>query len=130
MIPLERYLSSLMPLQKNISPFRVKYAFGKLCDLQNLIFFFFQSAPKPWPFNSDKFLASLEHSGPQLTCEITGDWKGLYKQFLKSPNFNGWYNIRYKGMLAQLQILQIEALSKVVKIYYNVLLKIFYNILL
>ncbi|XP_001947112.2 protein DENND6B [Acyrthosiphon pisum] len=93
MIPLERYMSSLMPLQRNISPFK--------------------AAPKPWPFNPDNFLASLEYAGPQLTCGIKGDWKGLYKQFFRSPNFNGWYNIRYKGMMMKLQVLQIEALSSV-----------------
>lgn len=93
MIPLERYMSSLMPLQRNISPFK--------------------AAPKPWPFNPDNFLASLEYAGPQLTCGIKGDWKGLYKQFFRSPNFNGWYNVRYKGMMMKLQVLQIEALSSV-----------------
>lgn len=51
-----------------------------------------------------------------MTCGIKGDWKGLYKQFFRSPNFNGWYNVRYKGMMMKLQVLQIEALSSVVNI--------------
>lgn len=83
--------------------------------LTQLICLIFQAAPKPWPFNPDNFLASLEYAGPQLTCGIKGDWKGLYKQFFRSPNFNGWYNVRYKGMMMKLQVLQMEALSSVVK---------------
>lgn len=97
-----------------------------------LIYLFFQAAPKPWPFNPDNFLASLEYAGPQLTCGIKGDWKGLYKQFFRSPNFNGWYNVRYKGMMMKLQVLQIEALSSVVKylllLYCKKMLFYFYKI--
>ncbi|XP_054280264.1 protein DENND6A isoform X2 [Macrosteles quadrilineatus] len=91
MIPLERYMGTLMPLQKNISPYK--------------------AAPQPWPFNPDDFIASLETSGPQLTSGIKGDWVGLYRRFFRSPNFSGWYNARYKGMNQKLQILQLEALS-------------------
>ncbi len=46
MIPLERYLAGLMPLAKNISPYR--------------------AVPKVRPFNADDFLASLENCGPQV----------------------------------------------------------------
>ncbi|XP_075219220.1 protein DENND6B isoform X2 [Lycorma delicatula] len=91
MIPLERYMSTLMPLQKNISPYK--------------------AAPSPWPFNPDDFISSLETSGPQLTSGIKGDWVGLYKRFFRSPNFNGWFNSRYKHMSQKLQILQLQALS-------------------
>uniref|UniRef100_A0A1B6CG68 UDENN domain-containing protein n=1 Tax=Clastoptera arizonana TaxID=38151 RepID=A0A1B6CG68_9HEMI len=91
MIPLERYMGTLMPLQKNISPFK--------------------ATPAPWPFNPDNFIASLETSGPQLTTGIKGDWVGLYRKFFRSPNFSGWYNARYKGMSEKLSILQLEALS-------------------
>ena len=35
---------------------------------------------------------SLESSGPQLTSKTKGDWPALYRRFLKSPNFVGWYN--------------------------------------
>lgn len=91
MIPLERYMGTLMPLQKNISPYK--------------------AAPTPWPFNPDDFIATLETSGPQLTTGIKGDWVGLYRRFFRSPNFSGWYNARYKGMSQKLQILQLEALS-------------------
>ncbi|KAJ8928525.1 hypothetical protein NQ314_018901 [Rhamnusium bicolor] len=57
MIPLERYIASLMPLQKSISPFK--------------------AAPTPLPFNPDNLFATLETAGPQLTLNntgIKGDW--------------------------------------------------------
>lgn len=92
MIPLERYIASLMPLQKNISPFR--------------------AAPMPLPFNPDDFFTSLETAGPQLTSGIKGDWVGLYRRFFRSPNFNGWFNMRYTELALKLQALQLEALSE------------------
>ena len=70
-IPLERYFSSLMPLARNISPYR--------------------AAPKVKPFNPDEFISSLENSGPSLTSTVKGDWQGLYRRFFKSPNFVNWY---------------------------------------
>ncbi|RZC38555.1 DENND6A, partial [Asbolus verrucosus] len=91
MIPLERYIASLMPLQKNISPFK--------------------AAPTPLPFNPDDFIATLEAAGPQLTTGIKGDWVGLYKKFFRSPNFNGWFNMRYTDLALKLQALHLEALS-------------------
>ncbi|XP_022900805.1 protein DENND6A [Onthophagus taurus] len=91
MIPLERYIASLMPLFKNISPFK--------------------AAPTPYPFNPDDFFATLETTGPQLTSGIKGDWVGLYKKFFRSPNFDGWFNMRYTELVLKLQALQLEALS-------------------
>ena len=46
MIPLERYLASLMPLARNISPYR--------------------AAPKVKPFLAEDFLRSLDACGPQV----------------------------------------------------------------
>ncbi|CAH1153560.1 unnamed protein product [Phaedon cochleariae] len=94
MIPLERYLASLMPLQKSISPFK--------------------DAPQPLPFNPDAFFATLEVAGPQLTLNntgIKGDWVGLYRKFFRSPNFKAWFNNRYTDLTHKLQALQLEALS-------------------
>ncbi|KAL1137887.1 hypothetical protein AAG570_009583 [Ranatra chinensis] len=91
MIPLERYMGTLMPLHKNISPYR--------------------AAPTPWPFDPDAFLASLDKSGPQLTTGIRGNWVGLYRRFFRSPNFDGWYRCRYKAMSDKLQALQLESLA-------------------
>lgn len=59
LMPLERYLASLMPLQKSLSPFK--------------------SAPAMLPFNQDDFFKLLHISGPQLTSGIRGDWTSLYK---------------------------------------------------
>ena len=92
MIPLERYLASLMPLAKNISPYR--------------------AVPKVKSFNADEFLASLDSCGPQLTSTLKGDWEGLYKRFFKSPNFVGWYNQRHREVSAKLQLLHLEALAE------------------
>lgn len=90
-IPLERYMATLMPLKKNISPYK--------------------NAPHPLPFNQDDFLASLETSGPHLTSNVKGNWIGLYKKFFRCANFSGWYNVRYKDMAKKLKTLQLEALS-------------------
>ncbi|KAL0268699.1 UNVERIFIED_CONTAM: hypothetical protein PYX00_010530 [Menopon gallinae] len=91
MIPLERYMASCMPLQKNISPYK--------------------AAPVPRPFNQDVFIATLGTAGPQLTSGVKGDWQGLYKRFFKSPNFSGWYSARYQHLHLKLKALQLEALS-------------------
>lgn len=91
MIPLERYMASLMPLQKDISPFK--------------------AAPNPHQFKQDDFLATLEQSGPQLTAPLKGNWEGLYKRFFRSPNFRSWYDCREKELRQTLQALQLQALS-------------------
>ncbi|ALC48363.1 CG3309 [Drosophila busckii] len=92
MIPLERYMASLMPLQKDISPFK--------------------SAPNASSFKLDDFLATLETAGPQLTSTLKGDWKGLYRRFFRSANFRGWYESRHRELQLTLQDLQLQALSK------------------
>ena len=91
-IPLERYLTSLMPLAKNISPYK--------------------AAPKVKPFNAEEFLASLDSCGPQLTSTLKGDWKGLYSRFFKSPNFVGWYNQRHREVTQKLQLLHLQSLAE------------------
>ncbi|GIX67802.1 protein DENND6A, partial [Caerostris extrusa] len=88
MIPLERYVASLMPLLKNISPHK--------------------DTPIPRPFNPDDFLKSVEQSGPQLTSGIKGNWSGLYRRFFRSANFAGWYDMRYKEVVHKLQGLHIK----------------------
>ncbi|GIY16358.1 protein DENND6B [Caerostris darwini] len=92
MIPLERYVASLMPLLKNISPHK--------------------DTPIPRPFNPDDFLKSVEQSGPQLTSGIKGNWSGLYRRFFRSANFAGWYDMRYKEVVHKLQGLHIQAISE------------------
>lgn len=92
MIPLERYLASLMPLARTISPYR--------------------APPKVRPFSCDDLIRSLESSGPQLTSKTKGDWAGLYRRFLKSPNFVGWYNQRHHEVSAKLSLLHLESLAE------------------
>ncbi|XP_032996864.1 protein DENND6A isoform X2 [Lacerta agilis] len=89
-IPLERYVASLMPLQKSISPWK--------------------SPPPLKPFNQEEFMKTLEKAGPQLTSRLKGDWIGLYRHFLKSYNFDGWFRTRRKEMTQKLEALHLEAL--------------------
>lgn len=91
MIPLERYMASLMPLQRNISPYK--------------------GTPSLKPFKQDDFLRSLDTAGPQLTTGIKGDWAALYRRFFKSSNFIGWYQGRRKEASQKLQALHAEAIS-------------------
>ncbi|MBZ3889226.1 Protein DENND6A [Sciurus carolinensis] len=91
-IPLERYVASLMPLQKSISPWK--------------------SPPQLRQFLPEEFMKTLEKTGPQLTSRIKGDWIGLYRHFLKSPNFDGWFKTRRKEMTQKLEALHLEALCE------------------
>lgn len=99
MIPLERYMATLMPLQRDISPFK--------------------ATPTPNQFKQDDFLATVEQFGPQLTSTLKGDWIGLYKRFFRSPNFKGWYEMRYAELTKTLQALQLHALSEAVSNLYR-----------
>ena len=92
MIPLERYMASLMPLQKSISPFK--------------------NPPDLRHFDTEEFLRTIEHSGPHLTSGIKGDWIGLYRKFFSSPNFRGWFSSRHLEVNQKLQAIQVEALSQ------------------
>ena len=91
LIPLERYFASLMPLQKNVSPFK--------------------RTPILQHFRPEEFLKTLETSGPQLTSGIKGDWTGLYRKFLMCPNFISWYDSRLREANQKLRVLHIEAMS-------------------
>ncbi|CAH2313064.1 DENND6A isoform X1 [Pelobates cultripes] len=89
-IPLERYVAGLMPLLKSISAWK--------------------SPPQLKPFSQEEFMKTLEKTGPQLTSRLKGDWIGLYKHFLRSPNFEGWFRLRRKEMTQKLEALHLEAL--------------------
>nr|SVE94134.1 EOG090X031T [Simocephalus serrulatus] len=91
-IPLERYIVRLMPLQKSISPYK--------------------AVPGLSPFKAEEFLASVEHCGPQLTTGVKGDWTGLYRRFLRTPNFESWSHQRHQEANKKLRALQMEALSQ------------------
>lgn len=92
MIPLERYMSTLMPLAKDISAFR--------------------APPVPAQFKEETFLGTLELSGPHLTSTVKGDFEGLYKKFFRSVNFRGWYETRRMEQLEKLETLHQEELAK------------------
>ena len=101
LIPLERYFTSLMPLAKNLSPFK--------------------RPPILKQFQKDDFIASLDSAGPQLTTGIKGDWTGLYRRFLQSPNFATWYKTRIQEANEKLHALHIEAIcdSNLVQLVHN-----------
>jgi len=90
LIPLERYLASLMPLKRNVSPFK--------------------STPVIQPFNPDDFFKVIEITGPTLTSGIKGDWVGLYKKFFRCPNFKLWYETRCREVNQQLNQVHIKAI--------------------
>ncbi|XP_044182481.1 protein DENND6A-like [Acropora millepora] len=92
MIPLERYVASLMPLQKSISPWK--------------------RPPRLRPFDAEEFLTTLEHSGPQLTSRLKGNWVALYREIFKSANFEGWLRQRRQEIRQKLELLHLEALGK------------------
>ncbi|MEQ2248515.1 Protein dennd6a [Ilyodon furcidens] len=81
-----------MPLQKSISPWK--------------------SPPQLRPFVQQDFMKTLEKAGPQLTSRLKGDWIGLYRHFLKSPNFDGWFRSRKREMTQKLEALHLEALCE------------------
>ncbi|KAF1372033.1 hypothetical protein PFLUV_G00260130 [Perca fluviatilis] len=89
-IPLERYMASLMPLQRSVTPWK--------------------TPPQIRPFSQEDFMSTLDHTGPQLTSGLKGDWTGLYRKFFRSPNFDGWYRHRHKEMTQKLESLHLEVL--------------------
>ncbi|KAG7274196.1 hypothetical protein CRUP_008572 [Coryphaenoides rupestris] len=85
----ERYMASLMPLQRSVTPWK--------------------TPPQIRPFSQEEFVATLEHAGPHLTSMLKGDWMGLYRRFFRSPNFDGWYRLRRREMTQKLECLHLEA---------------------
>ncbi|KAA0721070.1 Protein DENND6B DENN domain-containing protein 6B [Triplophysa tibetana] len=88
--PLEQYLSSLMPPQRTVSPWK--------------------TPPQIRPFSQEDFIKILDQGGPQLTSVLKGDWIGLYRRFFRSPNFDGWYRLRYREMTQKVECLHLEAI--------------------
>ncbi|TRY82369.1 hypothetical protein DNTS_015109 [Danionella cerebrum] len=86
--PLERFLESLMPPQRSMSPWK--------------------TPPQIRPFIQEDFLKTLEQAGPQLT--LKGDVVGLYRRFFRSPNFDGWYRLKHKEMAQKVDCLHLEAI--------------------
>ncbi|CAJ0931114.1 unnamed protein product, partial [Mesorhabditis belari] len=92
MIPLERHLSSLMPLRKNMSPFK--------------------SIPYPRPFVLDDFLSGLDAAGPSLTCAVKGDWAGLYRRFACTRTFASWLAQRNMEITKQIRLVYIDEICQ------------------
>ncbi|KAK3755016.1 hypothetical protein QZH41_011061, partial [Actinostola sp. cb2023] len=91
MIPLERYVASLMPLQKSISPWK--------------------RPPRLKSFDIEEFLRTLDEAGPQLTSKHKGNWILLYRRFFKSSNFEGWLIHRQQEIVQKLKVLHLESLG-------------------
>ena len=56
--------------------------------------FLFQRPPRLKSFDADEFITTLEHSGPQLTSRLKGNWVALYRY--KRGYFNSqnqWSNL-------------------------------------
>lgn len=94
LFPLERYLALLMPLKREINPFKL-------------------DPPQPKPFVEAEFLQTIEKNGPQLTSTLKGDWSGLYRRFLKTPNFLFWLSQRVSNQRTELLLLHLETLTTV-----------------
>ncbi|OZC10606.1 hypothetical protein X798_02355 [Onchocerca flexuosa] len=90
MMPLENYVSSLMPLKKHLSPFK--------------------NVPQIYPFVVDNFFTALDETRIMQTSGIRGDWRGLYQKFTTSPNFQDWLSRRKADLERQLQLLHLEML--------------------
>ena len=73
-----------------------------------------QPPPQLRPFNTEQFLKSMEGTGPHLTTGIKGNWNGLYRRFLDSPNFVGWYTVRKEEANQKLRLLHLDQLCKAV----------------
>eukprot|EP01137_Pigoraptor_chileana_P010454 Opistho-2@60123 len=92
MAPLERYFSSLMPLQKKVMAWR--------------------NPPRLKSFNKDEFLRAVEAHGPHVTGGRKGDWVGLYRKFIASPNFIVWYRARQSEANDRLRSIYLELLCQ------------------
>ncbi|VDK47424.1 unnamed protein product [Anisakis simplex] len=134
MMPLERYLSSLLPLRKDMSPFKVNtfsivffslpqtlmilmlsshsyfslHSLTDLCQITQVNNF--QAVPQIKPFTPNDFLSGLDDADPSLTCGVKGDWIGLYRKFISSANFEGWLRCRQKDVDRQLRATHLEVL--------------------
>lgn len=89
LIPLEQYMSRLLPLKSSVSPFR--------------------PVPKLPDFNARDFLGSVSTALPVLQRCRRGNWLALYARFLRSPNFRGWLARRQANANAQLLRLYLES---------------------
>ncbi|KAL3983201.1 Stabilization of polarity axis family protein [Acanthocheilonema viteae] len=90
MMPLENYVSSLMPLKKHLSPFK--------------------NVPHIYPFVAENFFSALDETRIMQTSGIRGDWRGLYQKFTTSTNFQDWLSRKKADLERQLRLLYLEML--------------------
>ena len=93
LIPLERYLVSLIPISRDINPWL--------------------TAPTIKQFNTENFIKTLAANGPQQIVGIKGNWEGLYRSFIQSPNFRIWFEERRREVDLNLHRVHLEKLSKI-----------------
>lgn len=79
-----------MPLRKHISPFK--------------------APPQARPFKFDEFLQFLNQNISVLASGVKGDWEGLYRKFVQTPNFEGWLTSRMEDVDRQLRDTHLEVL--------------------
>ncbi|KAE8616905.1 hypothetical protein XENTR_v10008925 [Xenopus tropicalis] len=91
-LPLERYMGSLMPHHSSITAWK--------------------NPPQVRPFQQEELMKMLEHTGPQLNSPIKGDWMGLYRRFLKSPHFDGWYRLKQREMRERLETAHLKVICE------------------
>ncbi|XP_063782741.1 protein DENND6B isoform X1 [Pseudophryne corroboree] len=91
-LPLERYMGSLMPHHSSITPWK--------------------NPPQVRPFQQDELMKMLELTGPQFSSPIKGDWIGLYRRFLKSPHFDGWYRQKQREMRERLETAHLKVICE------------------
>ncbi|EJW80237.1 hypothetical protein WUBG_08854 [Wuchereria bancrofti] len=90
LMPLENYVSSLMPLKKHLSPFK--------------------NVPQIYPFVVENFFSALDETRIIQTSGIRGDWRGLYQKFTTSLNFQDWLFRKKADLERQLRLLHLEML--------------------
>lgn len=89
LVPLERYFTSLMPLQKNVTPFHKR--------------------PRLKPWDNHEFLRLLTVPGQLVKNGLKMKQVELYRRFVRSPNFKGWYNAHRTEAVARLRQLYRNA---------------------
>ncbi|KRX91462.1 Protein DENND6B, partial [Trichinella pseudospiralis] len=91
LFPLEQYLANMMPLQKDISPWK--------------------DAPRLREFDKEEFLKFVENADLPSRTGIKGDWINLYRLFCDTKTFTYWLKQRQTEVNTRLRMLHLEALA-------------------
>ncbi|RVE56831.1 hypothetical protein OJAV_G00225030 [Oryzias javanicus] len=111
-IPLERYMASLMPLQRSVTPWKVMrrrgvrprppLRFSGVCLCSD-------SSPDP-PLRSGRLPVHAGARRPSADLAAPRRLGGLYRRFFRSPNFDGWFRQRHQEMTQKLEGLHLEVI--------------------